>query len=58
MAKAICVLDEVPVTGHPKSYARDEVPILDRYPDHQASPTSQGVDSHEQGLTTWTPRWR
>jgi hypothetical protein len=29
MAKVLCVLYDDPVDGHPKSYARDNVPKLD-----------------------------
>lgn len=45
MAKVICVLYDDPVGGYPKkSYARDEIPRLERYPDGQTLPTPEGID--------------
>src|SRR4051812_20203229 len=44
MAKVLCVLYEDPVTGYPRSYARDHIPKLVRYPDGQTLPTPRGVD--------------
>ena len=44
MAKVICVLYDDPVGGWPKSYARDDVPKLERYPDGQTLPTPKRVD--------------
>ncbi len=44
MAKVVCVLYDDPVTGYPKSYARDDVPKLERYPDGQSLPTPKGID--------------
>jgi formate dehydrogenase len=44
MAKIVCVLYDDPVDGHPKSYARDEIPTLERYPGGQTMPTPKGVD--------------
>jgi hypothetical protein len=35
MAKVVCVLYDDPVTGYPKSYARDDIPKLQRYPGGQ-----------------------
>ena len=32
MAKVVCVLYDDPVDGYPKTYARDDMPKLDRYP--------------------------
>ena len=46
MAKVLCVLYDDPVDGHPKSYARDNVPKLDRYPDGQTLPTPKAIDFH------------
>ncbi|MQA17462.1 MAG: NAD-dependent formate dehydrogenase, partial [Pseudonocardiaceae bacterium] len=46
MAKVICVLYDDPVSGHPRSYAREDVPQLERYPDGQTLPTPQAVDFH------------
>ena len=44
MAKVICVLYDDPVTGYPKSYARDGLPKLERYPDGQTLPTPKTID--------------
>jgi formate dehydrogenase len=44
MAKVICVLYDDPVDGYPKSYARDDVPKLERYPDGQILPTPKNID--------------
>lgn len=44
MAKVICVLYDDPVGGYPKSYARDDVPKLERYPDGQTLPTPEAID--------------
>jgi formate dehydrogenase len=44
MAKVICVLYDDPVSGYPRSYARDDLPALDRYPDGQPLPTPERID--------------
>jgi formate dehydrogenase len=44
MAKILCVLYDDPVDGYPKSYARDDVPKIDRYPGGQTAPTPKGID--------------
>ncbi len=44
MAKVLCVLYDDPVDGYPKSYARDDIPKLDRYPDGQSLPTPSAID--------------
>ena len=44
MAKVLCVLYEDPVGGYPKSYARDDIPELEHYPDGQKLPTPQKID--------------
>jgi formate dehydrogenase len=44
MAKIVCVLYDDPVGGYPKSYARDELPKLERYPDGQKLPTPKAID--------------
>ena len=44
MAKIVCVLYDDPVDGYPSSYARDDIPTLERYPDGQTLPTPQGID--------------
>jgi formate dehydrogenase len=63
MAKILCVLYDDPVTGYPKTYARDDLPTLERYPDGQTLPTPSAVDftpgellgsvSGELGLRTY-----
>ncbi len=42
--KVVCVLYDDPVDGYPKSYARDNIPKLDRYPDGQTLPTPKAID--------------
>src|SRR5262245_56875595 len=44
MAKVICVLYDDPVDGYPKSYARDDLPRIERYPDGQSLPTPKAID--------------
>ncbi len=44
MAKVVLVLYDDPVDGYPKSYARDEIPRLERYPDGQTLPTPKQID--------------
>lgn len=44
MAKVVCVLYEDPITGYPSSYARDDCPQPDRYPDGQSLPTPKAID--------------
>jgi formate dehydrogenase len=44
MAKVLCVLYDDPVDGYPTSYARDQVPVLERYPDGQTLPTPKALD--------------
>ena len=44
MAKILCVLYDDPVTGYPKSYPRDGLPILSRYPGGQTLPTPKAID--------------
>jgi formate dehydrogenase len=44
MAKVVCVLYDDPVTGYPKSYARDDIPKLQHYPGGQTLPTPEKVD--------------
>src|SRR5438067_7562608 len=44
MAKVICVLYDDPVDGYPKTYARDDIPKLDHYPDGQTLPTPKAID--------------
>lgn len=44
MSKIVCVLYDDPVDGYPTSYARDDIPQLDRYPDGQSLPSPQAID--------------
>jgi formate dehydrogenase len=44
MSKVVCVLYDDPVNGYPKSYARDSLPKLTRYPDGQALPSPRQID--------------
>lgn len=44
MAKVLCVLYDDPVDGYPKSYPRDEIPRLERYPDGQTVPSPRAID--------------
>jgi formate dehydrogenase len=44
MATILCVLYDDPVDGQPKSYARDDIPVIERYHDGQATPTPERID--------------
>ncbi|MGD0251678.1 MAG: NAD-dependent formate dehydrogenase [Verrucomicrobiota bacterium] len=44
MSKVLCVLYDDPETGYPKSYARDDIPKLTRYPGGQTLPTPKQID--------------
>ncbi|MDE2239475.1 MAG: NAD-dependent formate dehydrogenase [Rhodospirillales bacterium] len=44
MAKVVCVLYDDPVDGYPKSYARDDLPKIDKYPDGQTLPSPKAID--------------
>ncbi len=44
MAKILCVLYDDPIDGHPSSYARDDLPKMDHYPDGQTLPTPKAID--------------
>ncbi|MGU3495238.1 NAD-dependent formate dehydrogenase [Xanthobacteraceae bacterium A53D] len=44
MAKVVCVLYDDPVTGYPKTYARDDLPKIDHYPGGQTLPTPKAID--------------
>src|SRR5260221_1381130 len=44
MAKVVCVLYDDPVDGYPKSYPRDGIPKLERYPGGQTMPTPKAID--------------
>ncbi|KWT67538.1 MULTISPECIES: NAD-dependent formate dehydrogenase [Hyphomicrobium] len=44
MAKIVLVLYDDPVDGYPKSYARDDIPNITKYPDGQTAPTPSAID--------------
>jgi formate dehydrogenase len=44
VAKILCVLYDDPITGYPPSYARDDIPAIQRYPDGQTLPTPKAID--------------
>jgi formate dehydrogenase len=44
MAKVLCVLYDDPVSGYPKSYPRDDIPKIERYPGGQTTPTPKHID--------------
>ena len=44
MATVLCVLYADPVDGYPSSYARDDIPVIDRYFDGQETPSPQEID--------------
>jgi formate dehydrogenase len=44
MAKIVCVLYDDPVDGYPPSYARDDIPKIEKYPDGQTTPTPSAID--------------
>ena len=44
MAKVLCVLYDDPIDGMPKSYPRDDLPKIERYPDGQTLPTPKAID--------------
>lgn len=44
MTKILCVLYDDPIDGYPKSYARDDIPKLERYPDGMSLPTPKNID--------------
>jgi formate dehydrogenase len=44
LAKILCVLYDDPVDGFPESYARDDIPTLNGYPDGQTLPTPGAID--------------
>ncbi|NEU10805.1 NAD-dependent formate dehydrogenase [Methylobacterium sp. BTF04] len=50
MAKIVLVLYDDPVDGYPKSYARDDLPKIDHYPDFQTLPTPKAIDFKEGTL--------
>ena len=44
MATVLCVLYDDPVEGYPQSYARDDLPRIERYPGGQTTPTPERLD--------------
>src|SRR6476620_5185163 len=42
--KILCVLYDDPVGGYPTSYPRDDLPMIERYPDGQTLPTPHAID--------------
>jgi formate dehydrogenase len=44
MAKIICVLYDDPIGGMPKTYARDDLPTIEKYSDGQTLPTPKSID--------------
>lgn len=44
MAKVVLVLYDDPVDGYPTTYARDDLPKIDHYPDGQTLPTPHAID--------------
>ena len=44
MATVLCVLYDDPVDGYPTSYARDDIPAIERYHDGQSTPTPARLD--------------
>lgn len=44
MAKVLCVLYDDPVDGYPPSYAREDIPRIERYPGGQTVPTPHTID--------------
>jgi lactate dehydrogenase-like 2-hydroxyacid dehydrogenase len=43
MANVLCVLYDDPVDGYPPSYARDDVPAIERYNDGQSTPAPEAL---------------
>src|ERR687897_3744810 len=44
MATIICVLYDDPEDGYPKSYARDDIPKIERYYDGTTTPSPERID--------------
>src|SRR5688572_27569581 len=44
MANVLCVLYDDPGSGYPPSYARDDIPKIERYYDGQTTPTPERID--------------
>jgi formate dehydrogenase len=43
MATVLCVLYDDPIDGYPPSYARDDVPKIERYDGGQTTPTPSAL---------------
>jgi formate dehydrogenase len=44
MANVLCVLYDDPIDGYPPAYARDQIPVIERYYDGQTTPTPERID--------------
>ncbi len=44
MATVLCVLYDDPVDGYPPAYALGSIPVIERYPDGQSTPTPEARD--------------
>ena len=44
MSKVLCVLYDDPIDGYPTSYARDDIPVISKYPDGQTAPSPHAID--------------
>jgi formate dehydrogenase len=44
MANVLCVLYDDPIDGYPPAYARDQIPVIERYYDGQTTPTPEAID--------------
>ncbi|MGH3870992.1 MAG: NAD-dependent formate dehydrogenase [Pseudonocardiaceae bacterium] len=44
MATVLCVLYADPVDGYPTRYAREDIPVIERYPGGQSVPTPHAID--------------
>ena len=42
--KILCVLYDDPADGYPTSYPRDDLPVVERYPDGQTLPSPSAID--------------
>jgi len=44
VATVLCVLYDDPADGYPPSYAREDIPTIERYPGGQTTPTPEQID--------------
>jgi formate dehydrogenase len=44
MANVLCVLYDDPIDAYPPAYARDEIPVIERYYDGQTTPSPEAID--------------